>query len=213
MPSIYYISPPDPNWPVEEQQQYIQSEADLMSTSMHCIWGDILVAMRSSLSGNPLAVFTYSYAFSEGWAHYGEEMMLHEALDNDPEMAIGQLQNALLNDVRFLSSLGLHTGGMSIKESEQLFLEKAFCDPQSARQEAVRGTFDPGYLFYSLGKLMILKLRDDWLAIHPGRSLRDFHDAFLSFGSSPLVLVRKAMLGDADDGKLFHSPARPNDRP
>jgi uncharacterized protein (DUF885 family) len=105
--------------------------------------------------------------------------------------------------VRILSSIGLHTGGMSLKESEQLFREKAFCDPQSAHQEALRGIFDPGYLFYSIGKLMIMKLRDDWLAGHPGSSLRDFHDAFLSFGTSPLTLVRKAMLGDADDGRLF----------
>ena len=68
----------------------------------------------------------------------------------------------------------------------------------------MRGTVDPGCLFYSFGKLMILKLRDDWRASHPGSSLRDFHDAFLSYGSSPVTLVRKAMLGEADDGKLSH---------
>ena len=205
VPSIYYISPPDSKWSLEEQQQYLQSEADLMSTSTHCVWpGHILETFRSNLSGNPLAEFTYSYAFTEGWTHYSEEMMLHEALDDDPELAIGQLQNALLGNVRMLASIGLHTGGMSLEESEQLFLEKAFSDPENARQEAVRGTFDPGYLFYSFGKLMILKLRDDWRASHPGSSLRDFHDAFLSYGSSPVTLVRKAMLGEADDGKLFH---------
>jgi uncharacterized protein (DUF885 family) len=205
MPSMYYISPPDPKWPVEEQRQYVQSEADLMTTTTHCVWtGHILETARSNASGNPLSVFTYSYAYTEGWSCYSEEMMLHEALDDDPEMAIGQLQNALLGNVRILASIGLHTGGMTIKESERLFLEKAFSDPQSARQEAVRGTFDPGYLFYSLGKLMIVKLRDDWLAVHPESSLRDFHEAFLSYGDAPVKLVRKAMLGDADNGKLFH---------
>ena len=130
--------------------------------------------------------------------------MVHEALDDDPEMAIGQLQNALMQNVRILVSIGLHTGGMSVEEAERLFREKAFSDPQTARQEAVRGTFDPGYLFYSAGRLMVRKLRDDWLANHPGSSLYDFHEAFLSFGNPPIALLRKAMLGDADDGRLFH---------
>jgi hypothetical protein len=203
-PSIYYISPPDPDWSVEDQQQYLQSEADLMATTTHCVWtGHILEAVRSNLSGNPFAVFTYSYAYTEGWSHYSEEMMLHEALDDDPEMAIGQLQNALMNDVRAISSIGLHTGGMSIRESEQLFRDQAFSDPESARQEAVRGTFDPGYVLYLLGKLMVVKLRDDWLALHPGSSLGEFHEAFLSYGNPPPKLLRKVLLGDADDGRPF----------
>jgi uncharacterized protein (DUF885 family) len=203
-PSIYYISPPDPDWSVEDQKQYLQSEADLMATTTHCVWtGHILEAVRSNLSGNPLAVFTYSYAYTEGWSHYSEEMMLHEALDDDPEMAIGQLQNALMNDVRALSSIGLHTGGMSVRQAEQLFLDQAFSDPESARQEAVRGTFDPGYVLYLLGKLMVVKLRDDWLALHPGSSLGDFHEAFLSYGNPPPKLLRKVLLGGADDGRLF----------
>jgi uncharacterized protein (DUF885 family) len=203
-PSIYYISPPDPKWPPEEQRQYLQSEADLMTTSTHCVWsGHILETLRSNRSGNPLAVFTYSYAYTEGWSHYSEEMMLHEALDDDPELAIGQLQNALQSNVRVLASVGLHTGGMSVQEAEQLFLKKAFSDPETARQEAVRATFDPGYVFYSLGKLMILKLRDDWLAVHPGRSLKDFHEAFLTFGNPPIRPLRKVLLGDTDDGRLF----------
>jgi uncharacterized protein (DUF885 family) len=205
LPSIYYISPPDPSWPAEEQHQYLQSEADLMSTSTHCVWsGHILETLRSNRSDNPLAAFTYSYAYTEGWSSYSEEMMLHEALDDDPELTIGQLQNALLGNVRILASIGLHTGGMSVAEAEQLFRDKAFADPQNARQEAVRGTFDPGYIFYSLGKLLVRKLRDDWLADHPESSLRDFHDAFLSYGNPPIALLRKFMLGDADDGRLFH---------
>lgn len=205
LPSIYYISPPDPAWPVEDQQQYIQSEADLMTTTTHCVWsGHILETMRSNLSDDPLASFTYSYAYTEGWSSYSEEMMLHEALDDDPEMAIGALQNALMQNVRILASIGLHTGGMSVEEAERLFRDQAFSDPQTARQEAVRGTFDPGYLFYSAGRLMVRKLRDDWLVNNPGSSLYDFHEAFLSFGNPPIALLRKAMLGDMDDGRLFH---------
>jgi uncharacterized protein (DUF885 family) len=67
----------------------------------------------------------------------------------------------------------------------------------------VRGSFDPGNLFYTVGKWMVLKLRDDWFALHPGRSLRDFHEAFLSHGDAPIALLRRVLLGDADDGRLF----------
>ena len=203
-PSVYYLSSPDPAWPAQEQRDFMLSESDLMSVTTHCVWsGHILETLRSNHSGNPLAVFTYSYAYTEGWSHYSEEMMLHEALDDDPEMAIGQLQNALMNDVRALSSIGVHTGGMSIAESEQLFREKAFSDPQSARLEAARAGFDPGAVLYSLGKLMLLKLRDDWLAAQPASTLREFHDTFLGWGDSPMRLVRSAMLGETDDGELF----------
>ncbi len=204
LPSVYYLSSPDPAWTPEHQQQFLLSEADLMSVTTHCVWsGHILEAMRSNLSGNPLAVFTYSYAYTEGWSHYSEEMMLHEALDDDPEMAIGQLQNALMNDTRALASIAVHTEGMSLAEAERMFRERAFSDPESARLEAVRASFDPGNVLYALGKLMVMKLRDDWLALHPGRSLGEFHDAFLSYGNPPLRLLREAMLGTADDGRLF----------
>jgi uncharacterized protein (DUF885 family) len=202
MPSYYYVSPPDPSWSLEDQQQYMQSEADLMTVSTHTVWpGHILEAVCCHRPGNPLAAFTYSYAFCEGWCVYSEEMMLHEALDDDPELAIGQLQNALMGDVRVLVSIGLHAEGMTIAEAERAFLEKAFCDPASAREDAIRGSFDPGYLFYTVGKWMVLKLREDWRALHPEASLRDFHEAFFSYGDIPIVLLRRVLLGAADDNR------------
>lgn len=201
-PCYYYISPPDPAWSVADQAAYLQSEADLMTTSTHCVWsGHILEAMLCHRPGNPLAEFTYSYAFCEGWCVYSEEMMLREALDNDPEMAIGQLQNALMGDVRVLASIGLHTGSMTLVEAERMFVDLALCEPVNARLEAIRGSFDPGYLFYTVGKWMVTKLRDDWRALHPEKSLKGFHDAFLSFGDVPIVLLRKVLLGNADDGE------------
>jgi uncharacterized protein (DUF885 family) len=153
-----------------------------------------------------MSAITYSYAYTEGWSHYSEEMMLHETLDDDPEMAIGQLQNALLGDVRMLVSIGLHTEGMSVEQAERLFLEQAYADPESAHAEAVRGAFDPGYIFYSLGKMMVLKLRDDWFAAHPGGTLKNFHEAFLSHGNAPIRLLREVLLGNMDDGKLLPPP-------
>src|SRR5207253_6179256 len=113
-----------------------------------------------------------------------------------PELHVGQLLQALLRDVRFLSAIGLHTGGMTLEQSEQMFREKAFQDPGTARQQAARGTFDPAYLNYTLGKLMIRKLREDWTASRGGKQAwGQFHDAFLSYGGPPIPLVRNAMLG------------------
>ena len=106
--------------------------------------------------------------------------------------------------MRFLSAIGLHTHGMTVQESEKMFRERAFLDPGNARQQAARGTYDPAYLNYTLGKLMIRKLRADWVA-QPGRRRgradpqqywHDFHDKFLSYGGPPIPLVRKAMVGE-----------------
>jgi uncharacterized protein (DUF885 family) len=114
----------------------------------------------------------------------------------DPAVQVGQLQNALRRNVRLLSAIGLHTGGMSVADSERMFREKAFEDPGNARQQADRGTFDPGYGAYTLGKLMIRKLREEWTATRGWRDAwHAFHDQFLSYGSPPVPMVRKAMLG------------------
>jgi uncharacterized protein (DUF885 family) len=91
---------------------------------------------------------------------------------------------------------------MSLAEAEAMFRDRAFQDPASARQQAARGTFDPGYLNYTLGKLIIRRLRQDWLAAARGRDWRGFHDRLLSFGGPPLPLVRAAMLPEAGGGLL-----------
>ena len=146
---------------------------------------------------SPIGRIFGSYAFIEGWAHYTEEMMWDAGLGSgDPEVHIGQLTNALLRDVRFLSAIGLHVRGMTVQDSERMFRESAFQDAGNARQQAARGTFDPAYLNYTLGKLMIRKLREDWTASRGGKSgWGQFHDQFLSYGAPPVPLVRTAMLG------------------
>jgi len=122
----------------------------------------------------------------------------------DAGQHVGQLTEALLRDVRFLSAIGMHTQGMTVAESDRMFRERAFADPGNARQQAARGTFDPEYLKYTLGKLMIRKLRGDWLAQQPGaaasadprQNWQAFHDRFLSYGGPPIPLVRRAMVGE-----------------
>jgi uncharacterized protein (DUF885 family) len=102
----------------------------------------------------------------------------------------------LLRNVRFLSAIGLHTGNMTVEQSEKMFREVALADAGNAKQQAARGTFDPAYLNYTMGKLMIRKLRDDWTASRGGRKAwKQFHDEFLGYGGPPIPLVRGAMMG------------------
>ncbi len=196
LPSVYYIAPPDPAWAQAEQEAYVPGEADLLFTSVHEVWpGHFLQFLHANRAHSMLGRLFVGYAFAEGWAHYSEELMWEEGLRGDPEAHIGQLLNALLRDVRLLSSLGLHLHGMKVAESEALFRELAFQDAGNARQQAARGTYDPAYLDYTLGKLMIRKLRTDWCASRGGgKAWKQFHDEFLSFGGPPIPLVRRAML-------------------
>jgi hypothetical protein len=209
--STYNIAPPDPKWSKAEQAEYIPGKASLLFTSAHEVWpGHFLQFLHANSNPSKLEALWVGYAFAEGWAHYCEEMMWDMGLGNgDPETHIGQIKAALLRDVRLLSTIGLHTHSMTVAQSEKMFKDQAFVDPGNARQQAARGTFDPAYLNYTLGKLMIRKLRTDWLAKNPpagsapasaddkGR-WHEFHDKFLSFGGPPIPLVRKEMVGEGE---------------
>jgi len=145
------------------------------------------------------------YAFAEGWAHYAEEMMWEAGLNNgDPETHVGQISNALLRDCRFLSAIGLHARGMTQDQSLKMFREQCYQDEGNSRQQAARGTYDPAYLNYTMGKLMIRKLRADWTASRGGRKAwKAFHDQFLSYGGPPIPLVRREMMGEATAKAVF----------
>jgi uncharacterized protein (DUF885 family) len=199
LPSYYYIAPPDPAWPVEQQRAYVMSRADLLFTSAHEVYpGHFVQGMHQRASASPVLQTFEVYTASEGWAHYVEEMMWDAGLgDRDPRVHIGQLKNALLRDVRFLVALGYHAGTMTVEDATRLFIDEAFTDPRTAAQQAMRGTVDPMFLGYTLGKLVIMELRDEWLGTDPTRTLRDFHDTFLSYGEAPLAVTRRMMLGDA----------------
>ena len=110
---------------------------------------------------------------------------------------LAQSDEALLRLCRLCVSIKMHTQGLSVDDATRFFIENCYYEEKTARQEAVRGTFDPGYLNYTLGKLMILKLRADWQA-QQGRlySLQRFHDELLRHGSPPLPLLRERMLKD-----------------
>jgi uncharacterized protein (DUF885 family) len=205
-PSVYNIAPPNPAWPAEVQAGYVPGEADLLGTSVHEVWpGHFLNFLHANRSPWIFGRAYVGYAFAEGWAHYTEEMMLDAGLrDGAAEAKIGQIANALLRNARFLSSLGLHTKGWTVEQSRRFFIEEGFQSEGQALQQAARGTYDPGYLNYNMGKLMIMRLRDDWTATRGGRNAwKAFHDEFLSYGGPPIPLVRQSMLGEATPRSEF----------
>jgi uncharacterized protein (DUF885 family) len=197
LPSVYYISPPDPTWSKAAQLEYIPGKADLLFTSVHEVWpGHFLNFLHANRSKNMFGRVFVGYAFAEGWAHYTEEMMRQAGVGGGgDEILIGQLSNALLRDCRYLSAIGMHTGSMTQQQSYDLFRNECYQDEGNAKQQAARGTYDPAYLNYTMGKLMIRKLRDDWAASRGGqKAWKDFHDQFLGFGGPPIPLVRQQMM-------------------
>jgi hypothetical protein len=201
MPSFYNVTAPDASWPREKQLAYIPGKADLLFTSVHEVWpGHFLQYLHARNAPSMFSRLYVGYAFSEGWAHYAEELVWEYGLGaGDPETHIGQLINATLRNVRLLSAIGLHTQRMTLAESRRMFIEEGYQDEGNAEQQAARGAYDPAYLNYTMGKLMIRRLRADWCGARTGAEAkgcwREFHDAFLSYGGPPIPLVRAAMMG------------------
>jgi len=143
-------------------------------------------------------------SFIEGWAHYCEQMMIEAGFGRqDPSIKLGQLAEALIRLVRFIVCIKLHAEDMSVEQGVRYFRDEAFMEESSARREAERGAFDPTYLVYTVGKLMLLKLRHDYKQ-QQGKafSLKSFHDTLLSQGTAPFWLHRQLMLAD-DSGDLL----------
>jgi len=207
--ATYNIAPPDPKWSKAEQLQYIPSEATLLFTSVHEVWpGHFVQFLHSNSNPDKLEGLWVGYAYAEGWAHYCEEMMIEEGLGRgDPELHIGQIMDALLRDVRLLSSIGLHTESWTVAQSEKMFREQAFQDPGNARQQAARGTYDPAYLNYTLGKLMIRKLRADWVAKMRSGGGQTASTAAPASAPASAATTGPAMTGPAMTGPAMTGPS------
>jgi uncharacterized protein (DUF885 family) len=206
--SFYYISPPDPGMTADELEDYLEEYyfAGLQIISAHEVWPGHFVQYLTLRSHQqwPLARrVVEAQSTTEGWAHYAEQMMLEQGLGNgDPKLKVAQLEEALLRDCRFLGSIEMHTGGKSVEDVTRLFMEECGSPQAEARREAYRGTIDPGYMNYTIGKLEILKLREDYKqAKGPKFSLTEFHDRFLAAGLVPVKIIRREMMGR--DGPLL----------
>ncbi len=202
--SFYYVTPPEPDWTPEQAEAWLTKfdYATLRDVGIHEVYpGHYVHFLQVKNVPRRVRQVLTSYSFVEGWAHYCEEMMLDAGYGrDDPRVQIAQLAEALLRNVRLIVSIEMHTRGMTVERATRMFVEEAHLEALPAEKEAVRGTFDPGYLNYTLGKLMVRKLRDDLRARDGARfSLRAFHDRLLALGAPPVPLARRHFLGQDSD--------------
>src|SRR5215210_6908479 len=207
--ATYYLTDIDSSWGAERQTEHLRdfSHAALWSISIHEVFpGHYLhyQHLRQVQSKLRKSIMFSSTAMVEGWAHYCEQMMLDEGFKRgDHAVRLGQLAEALIRLCRFIVGIRLHCEDLSVEQGVRFFREEAFLEEASARREAERGTFDPSYIVYSIGKLMVLKLRDDYKALKGDKySARAFHDALLGNGTVPLWLQRNLLLGENNGSML-----------
>lgn len=197
--AFYNVTTALPEWDAETTEQHMRSynRYSLTSTSIHEAYpGHYTQFLWQHRWPTTVRKLYGSYSGVEGWAHYVEELMVNLGyMNNDPKLRLGQLQEALLRAVRLVVGIGMHTGDMTLDQGIALFEEKALLERVNAEREARRGTTDPMYSNYTLGKLMLKKLKSDYQEKFPDRSLRQFHDDFLAEGYPPIPLVRQRLLG------------------
>ena len=197
----YYITDADPSWPADRQSEHMRdfSRALLWAISIHEAYpGHFLhfLHLRKLQSPARKSLMFASASLVEGWAHYAEQLMVDEGFGREnPSIKLGQLAEALVRLCRLIVGIRLHVDDMSVEQGVRMFRERAFLEEGAARREAERGTFDPGYVVYALGKLMILKLREDAKAASRSFSLKSFHDQLLGGGVLPIGFHRQSMLG------------------
>lgn len=203
--SYYYLTPPDMAWSERQREEHLShyNRYGLPITSIHEVYPGHyyqLLALKRVQPTRVRATFASS-SFVEGWAHYCEQMMLDEGFGgNNPKLRLAQLDAALLRLCRYVVGLRLHTQGMTYEQAVEFFMREGYQERVNAEREARRGTVDPTYLVYTLGKMLIMRLREDWKnRMGAAFNLRDFHDRLLSYGMPPIKIIRLAMLGDVHE--------------
>ncbi len=199
--AFFNVTLPDPGWSAHETEEYLEgfNRGTIISTATHEVYpGHYTQFLWMQSIPTKVRKLLYCGTNAEGWAHYSEQMMLDEGYgEGDLKLRLGQLQDALLRDARYIVGIQMHTGKMTLEQAKDFFVKEGYQPAPIADKEAKRGTSDPTYLVYTLGKLEILKLRADYKAMKGAHySLSEFHDAFLAQGSPPLKIVRRALLGN-----------------
>ena len=203
---FYNMTLPDPRWNAAEQADFMRQwyYASITNVSVHEVYpGHYLQFLYAKSFPSDVRKVYGANTNIEGWAHYCEQMMLDEGFHKgEPKYRLAQLQDALLRNVRFIVGIKLHTQGMTVEEATKLFETQGHQPHPVAVSEAKRGTSDALYGYYTMGKLAILKLREDYKKkLGADYSLQKFHDAFIALGPLPMPLIRKALLGES--GELF----------
>ena len=202
--AYYYLTDADPSWPPDKQEEHLRdfNYPTLWAISIHEVYpGHFLhyLFLRRVESKVRKSILFAPASFVEGWAHYAEQMMVESGFRrNDPAFKLGQLAEALIRLGRFIVSIRLHVEDWSVEQGVRFFRDECFMEEGGARREAERGTFDPTYLVYSVGKLMLLKLRHDYKDLHGAKySQRAFHDQLLANGTATFAVQRQLMLGES----------------
>jgi uncharacterized protein (DUF885 family) len=195
--AFYYVTPVETDWDAKHQEEHLR---------LYSPWVVGMINVHEAYPGHYLE-FLYAPRFptktrklshsatnSEGWAHYAEQMTLEHGFGNgDPRMKLAQLFEALLRDCRYVTGIQLHTAGWTVEQGAKLFREQCFQEPANAYEEARRGTYNPTYLYYTLGKLQIQELAREYMQ-KKHATLKQFHDAFVAQGALPIPLVRRILL-------------------
>jgi len=207
--AYYNVTPVEPSWSKARVESHLGflNKYNLPLISAHEVmpghYVNFVIADKERLSN--IRRLSGSASFAEGWAHYDEQMIVDEGWGGgNPKVRLAQLQSALLRASRYVVGLREHTQGMTVDQATQFFEENAFAGVEPAHREALRGTQDPLYGYYTLGKLELLKLRSDYKKkMGAAYTLQRFHDAYLAHGDPPIFITRKELLGSSDDGKLL----------
>jgi uncharacterized protein (DUF885 family) len=198
--AMFNVTLPAPDWKPEKVEQWMQgfNHGTITSTAIHEVYpGHYTQFLWLQTAPTKTRKLLYNNSNAEGWAHYTEQMMLDEGYGaHDPNLRLGQLLDALLRNARFIVGIEMHTGKMTLEQGQKFFVNEGFQVPPVAEVEAKRATSDPTYLYYNLGKLQILKLREDYRKLQGSKfTLLEFHDRFMRQGSVPMKIIRKSMLG------------------
>ena len=210
--AYYYVTPTEKEWPAVQKEEWLTAfnyyTTDVVTIHEAYPGHYVQFLALNASPANKLEKIFNSYAFVEGWAHYTEQMMVDEGygangfrsqsdLIRAAKYRLAQSDEALLRLCRLCVSIKTHCEGMTVDEGTKFFEENCYYEHKPARQEAIRGAFDPGYLYYTLGKLQILKLRQDYQREQgTAYSLRKFHDEMLRHGAPPIRLLREMILSN-----------------
>jgi uncharacterized protein (DUF885 family) len=197
--AFYYVTPPEKDWTAKQKEEHLRLfNAPVMQiiTIHEAFPGHYIQFLYAKQYPTKTRKLTYCGSNVEGWAHYGEQMTVEEGYgDGDPKIHLAQLSEALLRDCRFVVGIKLHTQGMTVEEGAKVFEKEGYQEPSTAYEEARRGAYNPTYLYYTLGKLQIYKLREDYrTAKGKDFKLETFHNDFVRQGGLPIKLIRRILL-------------------
>jgi hypothetical protein len=198
--AFFNVTIPEKGWAPERTESFMGqfNYGTILSTAIHEAYpGHYVQFLWMPRIQSRVRKLLGASSNAEGWAHYCEQMMLDEGFSKDPKMRLGQLQDALLRDARYIVGIEMHTGKRTFDQAIDFFVKEGYQPHEVGVVETKRGTADATYLYYTLGKLQILKLREDYKKMRGSQfSLEEFHDKFLAQGFPPIKIVRKAMLGN-----------------